>query len=213
MLNVKNLKAGYNEKLIIDIPEFSLASGENCLIIGKSGSGKTTLLYAIAGLLTPISGEITIADINIAALSGSTIDEFRGKNIGIIYQSLHMVSALSVLENILLVQYAAGEVQDTKKAEMLLAKLGLIDYRHKKPSELSQGQQQRVAIARSAISSPKLILGDEPTSALDDDSCEAVMKLLLDVAKTSGASLVIATHDHRIKKHFTKVVNLGGKNE
>lgn len=210
MLNIKNLKAGYDGKAVVEIADISLAPSEHCLILGKSGSGKTTLLYAIAGVLKPMSGEIMLGDTNIAALSGAALDDFRGKNIGIIYQTLHMAAALSVLENILLAQYAAGVPQDAAKAEKLLASLGLLDYRHKKPDELSQGQQQRVAIARAAINSPKLIVGDEPTSALDDEACDAVIKLLLDTATASGASLMIATHDARIKKHFTKTITLGG---
>jgi putative ABC transport system ATP-binding protein len=210
MLNIKNLQAGYDGKAVVEIPSLLLPSGEHCLILGKSGSGKTTLLYAIAGVMKPLTGEIFLNNTNIAALSGPARDAYRGKNIGIIYQTLHMASALSVLENILLVQYAAGLPQDANKAETLLSQLGLIDYKHKKPEELSQGQQQRVAIARAAITSPKLILGDEPTSALDDESCDAVMKLLLDTAKASGASLVISTHDARIKKYFTKIITLGG---
>ena len=210
MLTIKNLQAGYNGKPVVDVPSLALASGEHCLILGKSGSGKTTLLYAIAGLLKPLSGEIMLDEVNIATSSGATLDAFRGKHIGIIYQTLHMVSAVSVLDNILLAQYAAGLPHDAKKAEMLLAKLGLIDHRHKKPEALSQGQQQRVAIARAAINSPKLLVCDEPTSALDDESCEAVMTLLLDTAKATAASLVVATHDARIKKHFTKTITLGG---
>lgn len=210
MLTIKNLKAGYDGKAVVEIPSLSLSAGEHCLIMGKSGSGKTTLLYALAGVLKPLAGEIALDNTNINALSGAALDSFRGKHIGIIYQTLHMAAPLSVLENILLVQYAAGVPQDAAKAEKLLAQLGLLDHRHKKPEELSQGQQQRVAIARAAINNPKLILGDEPTSALDDETCEAVMKLLLDTAKTSGASLVIATHDARIKKHFAKTITLGG---
>ena len=210
MLNIANLKAGYDGKAIVEIPALSLAPNEHCLILGKSGSGKTTLLYALAGLLKPLSGEITLADTAITSLDNKTLDAFRGKHIGIIYQTLHMVSALSVLDNLLLAQYAAGTTQDKAKAEVLLAQLGLADHAHKKPTALSQGQQQRVAIARAAINSPQLILGDEPTSALDDDSCDAVMKLLLDTANASGASLVIATHDARIKKYFTKTLILGG---
>lgn len=210
MLNIKNLKAGYDGKAVVEIPSLSLPAGEHCLILGKSGSGKTTLLYALAGVLKPLSGEITLGTQAITSLSGSALDSFRGKHIGIIYQTLHMAAPLSVLENILLVQYAAGVPQDAAKAEKLLASLGLLDHRHKKPEELSVGQQQRVAIARAAINSPKLILGDEPTSALDDESYDAVMKLLLDTAKNSGASLVIATHDARIKKHFSKTITLGG---
>jgi ABC-type lipoprotein export system ATPase subunit len=210
MLTINNLKAGYDGKAVVEIAELSLSAGEHCLILGKSGSGKTTLLYALAGVLKSLSGEITLGTQAITALSGAALDSFRGKNIGIIYQTLHMAAALSVLENILLVQYAAGVPQDAAKAEKLLASLGLLDHRHKKPEELSQGQQQRVAIARAAINSPKLILGDEPTSALDDEACDAVMKLLLDTAMASGASLIIATHDARIKKHFTKTITLGG---
>ncbi|MFZ4542030.1 MAG: ABC transporter ATP-binding protein [Rickettsiales bacterium] len=210
MLTIKNLKAGYDGKAVVEIAELSLSAGEHCLILGKSGSGKTTLLYALAGILKPLAGDITLGTQAITALSSSALDSFRGKNIGIIYQTLHMAAALSVLENILLVQYAAGVPQDMAKAEKLLASLGLLDHRHKKPEELSVGQQQRVAIARAAINNPTLILGDEPTSALDDESCDAVMKLLLDTAKASGASLVIATHDARIKKHFTKTITIGG---
>ena len=210
MLQIQNLKAGYDGKAVVDIPSLSLKAGEHCLILGKSGSGKTTLLYAIAGLLKPLSGEISVSGTKIAGLSKPALDDFRGKNIGIIYQTLHMVPALSVLENMLLVLYSAGAEQNVSKAEKLLAKLGLLDYRHRKPGSLSQGQQQRVAIARAAMNSPKLILGDEPTSALDDEACDAVMNLLLDAAKESGASLVIATHDARIKKHFQKTIALGG---
>jgi len=210
MFQIENLKAGYNGKAVVDISAMSLNSGEHCLILGKSGTGKTTLLYALAGLLSPISGSIRVSDQEITKLNKSALDAFRGKNIGIIYQTLHMAGALSVLENLLLVQYAADTAQDSKKAEKLLAQLGLLDYRHRKPETLSQGQQQRVAIARAAMNSPKIILGDEPTSALDDETCETVMPLLLEAAKASNASLVVATHDARIKKYFQKTITLGG---
>ncbi len=211
MLTIKNLKVGYDGKAVIDLPEFSLGKGEHCLILGKSGSGKTTLLYALAGVLKPLSGDITLGEIQLTTLAGASLDAFRGKNIGIIYQTLHMAAPLSVLDNILLAQYAAGLPQDAAKAEKLLATLGVLDQRHKKPEQLSVGQQQRVAIARAAINGPQLILGDEPTSALDDESCDAVMKLLLDVANSTGVSLIVATHDARIKKHFGKTISLGGK--
>lgn len=210
MLQIQNLKAGYNGKVVADIAALSLNPGEHCLILGKSGTGKTTFLYALAGLLSPISGSIRAGNTEITKLDKAALDAFRGKNIGIIYQTLHTVGALSVLENLLLVQYAGGVTQDSSKAEKLLAQLGLLDYRHRKPETLSQGQQQRVAIARAAMNSPKIILGDEPTSALDDEACEAVMQLLLDAARASNASLVIATHDARIKKYFQKTITLGG---
>ena len=210
MLHVQNLKAGYDGKPVVDISALSLGTGEHCLILGKSGTGKTTLLYALAGLLSPLSGSIRVNDTEITKLSNAPLDAFRGRHIGIIYQTLHMVGALSVLENLTLVQYAAGQKQDSKRAETLLAQLGLPDCRNRKPETLSQGQQQRVAIARAAMNSPTIILGDEPTSALDDEACEAVMQLLLGVAKASNASLIVATHDARIKKYFPKTITLGG---
>lgn len=209
MLNVVNLVAGYDGKAVVDLPGLSLKAGEHCLILGKSGSGKTTLLYALAGLLKPISGDIQLNGTNIAALEGAALDAFRGRHIGIIYQTLHMVPALSVLQNLLLAQYAAAQKQDAERAETLLAHLGLQGHGHKKPGALSQGQQQRVAIARAAINAPALILGDEPTSALDDEACDAVMALLLGMAETAGASLIVATHDARIKKHFAHRITLG----
>ncbi len=210
MLEVAQLTAGYDGTAIIDLPALSLAAGEHCLILGRSGSGKTTLLYALAGLLRPLGGSIHIDGNATTMLSATALDAFRGTHIGIIYQTLHMVSALSVLENLLLASYAAGQPQDTRRAETLLARLELFETRHRKPDALSQGQRQRAAIARAAMNNPKLILGDEPTSALDDDTCTAVMQLLLETAETSGATLIVATHDARIAPYFQRTVVLGG---
>ncbi len=209
MLEIDMLKAGYDGRSIVEIEKLSLADGEHCLILGASGSGKTTLLFALAGLLKPLAGTVKVAGQDMTMLEGAVLDAFRGENMGIIYQTLHMVGALSVLENLLLVQYAAGGKQDPIRAEDLLKRLGLFDYRHQKPSEMSQGQQQRIAIARAAMNTPHIILGDEPTSALDDEACEAVMKLLLDTAETANASLIVATHDVRIKKYFQKMIHVG----
>jgi ABC-type lipoprotein export system ATPase subunit len=210
MLEVNQLKAGYQDKVIVEVPQLNLGSGEHCLILGDSGSGKTTLLCTLAGLLSPLGGAINVNGQDLAKLQGSALDTFRGKNIGIIYQTLHMVSALSVLENVLLPQYAAGVRQDREKAIDLLEQLGLADKKDQKPATLSQGQQQRVAIARAAINAPGIIVGDEPTSALDDRACETVMGLLLKLAASSNASLVIATHDQRIKAHFQQSIRVGG---
>jgi ABC-type lipoprotein export system ATPase subunit len=210
MLEINQLKAGYKDKVIAEVPHLTLSSGEHCLILGDSGSGKTTLLCTIAGLLTPLGGAITVNGQNLGVLKGSVLDAFRGSNIGIIYQTLHMVSALTVLENVLLAQYSAGVAQDRGRALGLLEQLGVEEKKNDLPETLSQGQQQRVAIARAAINSPRIIVGDEPTSALDDKACETVMSLLLQLAASSNASLIIATHDQRIKGHFHKEIRLGG---
>lgn len=210
MLEINNLKVGYDGSTVMELSHLSLATGEHCLILGASGSGKTTILSTASGLLAPISGEIVLDGHSYHDLHGSALDEFRGRHIGIIYQTLHMVSALTVLENLLLTRYAAGLPQDKDKAVNLLEHLGIADKKNDKPEMLSQGQQQRVAIARATINEPKIIVGDEPTSALDDNSCETVMDLLLMLAADSNASLVIATHDQRIKRYFNKQITLGG---
>jgi len=210
MLEINNLNVGYDGTTVMELPHLSLSTGEHCLILGASGSGKTTILSTISGLLAPIGGEIVLDGHSYKDLHGSTMDEFRGRHIGIIYQTLHMVSALTVLENLLLAQYAAGLPQDKDKAVNLLEHLGIADKKGNKPETLSQGQLQRVAIARATINDPKIIVGDEPTSALDDNACENVMDLLLNLAAASNASLVIATHDQRIKRHFHKQITLGG---
>ena len=211
MLDILQLQAGYDEKVIVEVPQFTLSTGEHCLILGASGSGKTTLLSTLSGLLAPIGGEIILDGHKYRDLRGAAMDAFRGRNIGIIFQTLHMVSALTVLDNLLLAQYSADLPQNKDKALSLLEQLGIAHKKDDKPETLSQGQQQRVAIARAAINAPKIIVGDEPTSALDDASCATVMELLLKLAASSNASLVIATHDQRIKGHFHKQITIGGE--
>lgn len=127
MLDILQLQAGYDEKVIVEVPQFTLSSGEHCLILGTSGSGKTTLLSTLSGLLAPLGGEIALGGHNYKDLRGASMDVFRGRNIGIIYQTLHMVSALTVLQNLLLAQYAAGLAQDRDKAVNLLEQLGIAD--------------------------------------------------------------------------------------
>lgn len=210
MLEINSLNVGYDGVTILNVPHLSVPTGEHCLVLGASGSGKTTLLSTLSGLLAPVSGEILLDGLRLHDLRGAAMDEFRGRHIGIIYQTLHMVGALSVLDNLLLAQYAAGLPQDRKKATDLLEYLGIAGKKDNKPETLSQGQLQRVAIARAVINDPKIIVGDEPTSALDDRSCEAVMELLLQLAASADASLVIATHDQRIKRHFHKQITLEG---
>jgi putative ABC transport system ATP-binding protein len=210
MITLHNLAVGYGKTPVARLPDTHVAQGGHCLITGKSGSGKTTLLYALAGLLTPLEGRITIGGTDITALAPRARDAFRGAHIGIVFQTLHMVAALSLLDNVLLAQYAAGLAQQPDKAEALLAQLGLFDHRHRKPGQLSQGQKQRAAIARAAINRPSLIIADEPTSALDDESAAACMDMLLRIAGECHASLIVATHDARIKPCFTQTLALGG---
>ncbi|MDI9314366.1 MAG: ATP-binding cassette domain-containing protein [Hydrotalea sp.] len=213
MLTIKNLSVGYDKKPVALIKNFSLGAGEHGLILGASGSGKSTLLYTLAGLLpfikTKNDNATAMVDGNdLLTMTPRQADQFRGKTMGIIYQSLYLIRSLTVLDNLLAASYAAGLKQDQTHAKHLLRAVGIDNLADTKPDKLSLGQQQRVAIARAAITMPKIIFGDEPTSALDDNNCHGAMDLLLRVAQEAKASLLIATHDPRIKKYFDKTITL-----
>ena len=161
--------------------------------------GKTTLLHLLGGLLTTQHGSVHIQDTDINKLSGSDLDAFRGRNIGIIFQQNHFVDALSVIENVILAQSLAGNKTDKNAAQNLLTRLNIGHKAKSNIKDLSQGEKQRVAIARALINQPRLILADEPTSALDDQNCTEVLNLLHEQAKAAGSALVIVTHDTRLK--------------
>ena len=199
MFAVQQLTHAYDDKTVLRVDEWQAEQGAQWLMLGPSGSGKTTLLHVLAGILRPASGQVTVADRDLTALSPAALDRFRGKSVGIVLQRLHLIDSLTVLNNLLLAQYMAGERQDAARAREVLASLDLADKANAHPHQLSHGQAQRVAVARAVVNKPKLLLADEPTSNLDDTRCVQVLDLLLDQAKVCGATLVIATHDQRIK--------------
>jgi putative ABC transport system ATP-binding protein len=208
MIHIENLSVAYGPAKIIHFPEWRLAQGAQSLILGRSGSGKTTLLHVLSALLKPTGGQALVAGTNLAALSGRAADQFRGRNLGLIFQQPHLLDALSVADNLRSAQYFAGLPQDRQRIDAVLGELNLSDKKRHKPYELSQGEQQRAAIARAMLNQPKVILADEPTSALDDDNCEAVINLLLDQAQKHGATLIIATHDQRLKDRIAERLDL-----
>ena len=199
MFCVHQLVHAYDGKDVLRVDAWQAEQGAQWLMLGPSGSGKTTLLHVLAGILRPSSGQVTVAEQDVMALSPSALDRFRGKNIGIVLQRLHLIDSLTVLNNLLLAQYMAGEAQDAARVREVLASLGLVEKANAHPHELSHGQAQRVAVARAVVNKPKLLLADEPTSNLDDARCLQVLNLLQAQAKACGATLVIATHDQRIK--------------
>jgi putative ABC transport system ATP-binding protein len=207
MLAVRNLKFGYGKQAVLNINKLSVAQG-SLLVQGASGSGKTTLLFLLAGLLTPQGGHITLNETDITALSGTAKDRFRGQNIGFVFQQPHLMPALTVLQNLLVAPYMAGTSPDRGYAIDLLQSLGLGEFAHRYPAQLSQGQQQRVGVARALVHKPKLVLADEPTSALDDDAAEAAITLLLESAEDARAQLVVTSHDSRIAPYFKQVLKL-----
>jgi ABC-type lipoprotein export system ATPase subunit len=199
MFSIQNLTHAYNGSTVLSVALWQAEQGAQWLMLGPSGSGKTTLLHVLAGILRPTAGQVTVADQDMIALSPSAMDHFRGKHIGIVLQRLHLIDSLTVMKNLLLAQYMAGEAQDTARVREVLASLDMGDKADARPHELSHGQAQRVAVVRAVVNKPKLLLADEPTSNLDDIRCVQVLDLLLAQARACGATLVIATHDQRIK--------------
>lgn len=208
MITVQNLAFSYNSSTAFRFPDFTCNSGEALLITGNSGKGKTTLLHLLGGLLRPEAGEIKIEQSDITKLSNSELDRFRGRHIGLVLQQSHFIASLSVLENVVLASWLATGKKAVEKAKELLKTLNLEDQMHKKPSELSIGQQQRVSIARALINEPKVLLADEPTSSLDDDNARKVSELLEKLAKQYNAALLIVTHDQRLKEKFSNQIHL-----
>jgi putative ABC transport system ATP-binding protein len=200
------VNAGAREVLALE--GFEAGAGEHWLVLGASGSGKTTLLNLVAGLLRPSEGAIEVCGQPLAQLQGAALDRWRGRSVGIVPQKLHLVSSLSVLQNLLLAPYLAGLPVERGRALSLLGQLGVEEHSAKKPHQLSHGQAQRVAIARAVMNRPKLLLADEPTANLDDESCFSALQLLQDQSRECGATLIVATHDQRARRRFEKRLEL-----
>ncbi len=208
MLAVRGLAHRYGAREVLRLDDWTVPGGGHALVLGPSGSGKTTLLHVLAGLLRPSAGALSIFDEDILRLSGNALDRWRGRNVGIVLQALHLVSHLTVRANIRLAQYLARLPQDDAAVDRALAALGLGDKAERRPHELSQGEQQRVAVARAVVNGPKLLLADEPTSSLDDAAAERAVALLMGEAERAGATLVVVTHDARVKKRFRQTLEL-----
>src|SRR5688572_16633861 len=211
MLRLTGLRQRYGAREVLALRHFEAAAGDHWLVLGASGSGKTTLLNLLAGLLRPSEGTVEVGGESLGALAargGAALDQWRGRNVGIVPQKLHLVSSLTVLQNLMLAPYLAGLPADRKRAEMLLGELSLKEQMRARPGELSHGQAQRVAIARAVMNRPKLLLADEPSSNLDDANCTLALSLLEEQAGECGATLVVATHDNRAKARLEKCIEL-----
>jgi putative ABC transport system ATP-binding protein len=203
------LRHAYAGVDVLNVGAWHAEQGAHWLILGPSGSGKTTLLHVLAGILKPTTGAVTIAGQDLSALGPGQLDRFRGQHIGIVLQRLHLVSSLTVMSNLLLAQYLAGVHEDHARVREVLTSLDISDKVDARPHELSFGQAQRVAVARAVVNRPQLLLADEPTSNLDNTRCVQALELLESQARACGATLVIATHDQRIKARVTKHYSLG----
>lgn len=208
MFALSSVRHEFDGKRVLDLAHWQVARGETWLVLGPSGSGKTTLLHILAGILRPAAGSVTVAGQNLATLAAGNIDRFRGQHIGIVLQRLHLIASLTVMHNLLLAQYLAGLPQDRDRARAVLKNLGIGDKADSHPHQLSHGQAQRVALARAVINRPQLLLADEPTSNLDDARCREAFELLSSQAAACNATLVIATHDQRIRERVTNRLTL-----
>ncbi|MEO0557210.1 MAG: ABC transporter ATP-binding protein [Bacteroidota bacterium] len=206
-LRLDNVRHAYDGPLVLDVT-LDVTPGQHQLVLGPSGSGKTTLLHIAAGLLRPDAGQADVAGQDLYALSEAQRDRFRGQHIGIVFQGLHLVGALTAEQNVALARSLAGLPPDPGRVNELIEALDLAPRRRALPEALSQGERQRVAVARALACSPTLLLADEPTSALDDARAETVGALLLQLAEAEGATLVVATHDARLIPLFDHQLTL-----
>ncbi|SFA46837.1 putative ABC transport system ATP-binding protein [Pedobacter suwonensis] len=204
MIRISSLVHVYDQGRSLKFPDWEIGDMEQWLLLGASGSGKSTLLNIIAGLLKPGQGEVLINGTDLYALSARERDSFRGKHIGIVFQKPHLIRSLDVLDNLELAAVMAGLPVDHERNLSLLADLGISELAKNYPDQLSQGQLQRVSVARALVNKPDLLIADEPTSSLDDENASQVIRMLAIRAKDNGAALLIATHDARVRDHFTK---------
>ncbi len=183
-------------------------SGENVAVVGKSGSGKTSLIMLIAGLEKVTSGKIIFEDQDISAYSEDELADLRKRKIGVVFQSFYLIPNYTALENVSLVLEINKIENAQKKSAELLDQFGLKDRLNHFPSQLSGGEQQRVAIARSIILSPKLILADEPSGNLDSENSKLIIQLLFKYSKQNNSSLILVTHDQSIAKECDKIIEI-----
>ncbi|GAB1463361.1 ABC transporter ATP-binding protein [Pedobacter sp.] len=208
MISIQAVSQQYPAGSLLTFADWQVNNGEQWLLLGQSGSGKTTLLHILTGLQKPTSGTVAINGIDLYRLSAKKLDAFRGQHIGIVFQRPHLIKSLNVTENLLLAQSFAGLPTDKKRIEEVLASLDMAHKKNAYPQELSQGQLQRVTIARAVINKPTLLIADEPTSSLDDKNAAAVLALLKEQSELNQATLVVATHDKRVKDAFNLTYSL-----
>jgi len=216
ILNVHQLKktyySGSKSLTVLDDITFSIEEGDTFSIVGPSGSGKTTLLGICAGLDRPDNGAIALCGAALQTLNEDELAQLRNEKVGFIFQNFQLLSTLTALENVSVPLELQGASDATTVAKQLLDKVGLADRSHHYPSQLSGGEQQRVAMARAFSNSPSILFADEPTGNLDEETGEKVVRLLFELNKEAGTTLVIVTHDLDLAKRTNNILRLkGGK--
>lgn len=204
LFTLNNIKYSTSERTILSVDSLNIEAGKHLLLLGQSGCGKTTLMNIMAGLLRPTGGNVVFQDTPYTGLSENKLDNLRSNNFGFVFQKIHLIGHLSIEQNIALAQ----PTKDQARINTLIEELALTAQKQQKARDLSVGEAQRVAIARAVANNPSVIFADEPTSALDDANTEKVMDLLFEQAEKTNATLIVATHDARIKGRFTDILEM-----
>jgi len=204
ILTTRGIALDRQGRIFARLPDLTLSGGQSFALTGASGSGKTTALLALAGVRAPQSGQVLIESTDLWSLPAARRDQLRGRRIGFVFQSFHLIDAVSVEHNLKLAASCAGLKADPARIQHLLERLDITGLRNRRADLLSQGQAQRVAVARALINHPALVIADEPTSALDDGNAHALLELLMGVARDQQAALLIATHDCRVLDSVTQ---------
>lgn len=211
-IGIEKLTFGYGDgEILFRISELSISSGETVGIVGPSGAGKTSLLRLLAGICSPTSGEIVLDDNELHSMSDAQRRRFRNERVGMVFQDFRLLEYLSIRDNILLPFHVGSDQADRgdlrSKVDALAERLELVGRIDAAPGKLSQGEQQRVAIGRALISSPKLILADEPTGNLDERNKVRMRDLLVNHARDHGVTLLMVTHDPQLLDPFDRVID------
>lgn len=212
VIEIKDLSFAYGEKPILQVPHLTIAKNETVFLFGPSGSGKTTLLEILAGVITGQEGEVEMLGQKTQTMSSHERDQFRSNHIGYIFQQFNLIPYLTVKENILLPFTFSGKTFKSSLYDKIVSALGLTEYESQLASQLSVGQQQRVAAARALVTEPDIILADEPTSALDYDHRENFLKILFTLVKEQGSTLIFVSHDRSIQNLFDRQLSLADVN-
>jgi putative ABC transport system ATP-binding protein len=214
MLTLRNIKKSFIEPdgsrlPILDIDSYHLDAGEQAVLLGQSGGGKTTLLHVIAGISRPDTGQVLIDGLDLARLPEAGRDRFRAENVGYIFQTFNLMPGFTALENVLLGMTFARGKKDVVRARELLRRVGLAHRLTHKPNQLSVGEQQRVAVARSLANRPKLLLADEPTANVDPGNQQTIVDLIRQTCRAEGIALLMVSHAMEVANQFDRIDRLG----
>jgi putative ABC transport system ATP-binding protein len=214
ILNIESLGKTYQSAgrtlTVLDNINFSISEGSTNAIVGPSGSGKTTLLGLCAGLDRPSTGIVSLAGVNLGGLSEDDRARVRNQYVGFIFQNFQLLPTLTALENVMVPLELRGERNIKARAMDLLDKVGLAERGHHYPAQLSGGEQQRVSLARAFSNSPAILFADEPTGNLDAETSERVEKLIFDLNKEAGTTLVLVTHDLELAAKTQRIIRIKG---